>query len=247
MGFAKNNLQPDSRQWGREVETRLEELERSAKLARNDQTATAAIVKANYETTGVTQKALEETLTYLRGLSFRYATYESNAKWSDQSANTSDSTITGTEFKVDLERRPKKASAFITVTCDVDLSCKNGVADSLMSQIISQYIYIQSYTGNPGTGAHNSTNIAEGQYSNYLLGKSNTKSGIRTHDASTFMLGGSNITTTAGVYLNPIYSYRITTRLSKYTAPASTNDSGVDTAKYGGNVSPQTMTIQITP
>jgi len=250
MTFPDSNLPPSAQPWAQEVQDQIDSINAELSAVKINDGARDAQIRANYQTTGVTQNALEETLTYLRGLSFRYATFESNANWVNQTASTTDTTISGTEFYINLERRPKAASAFITVTCDVDLSCKNGVADSLMSQIVSQYIYIQSYagtTGNPWGGAHGSTNVATGQYSNYLLAKSNTKSGIKTSDANTFLLGGSNITTTAGVYLNPAYAYRVTTRLSKYTAPSATGTSGSDTARYGGNVSPQSMTIQIMP
>ena len=247
MVFPNTNLPPAAQPWATEVQSQIEQINNKLSIADLNNDSRDASIRANYQTTGVVQTALEDTLTYLRGLSFRYATFDSNASWGNQTANTSESTISGTTFWIDLERRPKAANAFITVTCDVDLSCKNGIKNSLMSQIISQYIFIQSYTGNPGTGAHASTNVSNGQYKNYMLAKSNTKSGIRTNDASTFLLGGSNITTTAGVYLNPAFTYRITTYLTKYTAPAATGDDGVDTARYGGNVSPQTMTIQITP
>lgn len=241
MPFAKNNLPPASQQWAREMQSKVEELEKTIARNRENETALDAIVKANYQTTGVVQAALEDTLTYLRGLTFRYATFKSGAVWNNASSNTTEADISGTTFYVDLERRPKAASAFITVTCDVDLICSESAANSLMQQNISQYIYIQSYTGNPGTGAHSTTNVSTGQYAGYILGKSNTKSGMTVNAAPASLTGGSNITTTAGVYLNPAYTYRITTKLRKNTATSSS------TARYGGNVSPQSMTIQITP
>lgn len=241
MPFSKSNLPSDSQQWGREVEAKLTELERAAKLARNDQTVNAAIIKANYETTGVTQKALEETLTYLRGLSFRYATFQSNATWTNVGVNPTELPIANTSFFMYLEKRPKKASAFITVTCDVDLSCRDIVANSGMQQTITQYIEIQSYTGNPGSGAHTTTNVANGQYKEYILNSSTTRSGIQSSAESVSLLGGSNITTTAGVYLNPAFSYRIRSYLTRQTSVGSS------TVKYSGNISPQSMTIQITP
>jgi len=251
MTFPDSNLPPSAQPWAKEVQDQISTINSELAIAKINNGARDAQIRANYQTTGVTQNALEETLTYLRGLSFRYATFESNAVWRRQSANISETLISGTEFYINLERRPKAASAFITVTCDVDLACEAAPAESLMSQIVSQYIYIQSYqgtTGNPWGAAHTTTNVADGKYSGptsigYMIAKSNTKSGIRTNDPDTYLLGGSNITTTAGVYLNPAYAYRITTRLTRYTA----NPDGENAALYSGNISPQSMTIQIMP
>ena len=240
MVFPQTNLPPAAQPWATEVQSQLIDINNKLNTVDLNTDSRDAAIRANYQTTGVVQTALEDTLTYLRSLTFRYATLKSNAVWSNSAPQTSEATISGTEFYINLERRPKAASAFITVTCDVDLSCKDSAGGAYMQQNVSQYIRIQSYTGNPGTGAHGTTNTATGQYADYLIGKSTTKSGIQS-GSPVSQMGGSNITTTAGVYLNPAYTYRITTRLRRFTSAGSSN------VTYGGNVSPQTMTIQITP
>lgn len=244
MTFPNSNLPPSAQPWAAEVQAQINAINDQLNLTHVNNGARDAQIRASYQTTGVTQDSLEKTLDFLRSNTFRYGTYTSNASWTSQPASTTETLVAGTKFWIDLERRPLNGHAFVTVSCDADLSCTDTASGSNLRQNIFQYISVQSYAGDwtsPYTGSNSDADLADGKYNQYVVSLNTIRSGIVTDATNTTLLGGSSITSTAGFYINKNYTYRISTYINRNTGNSTS------TARFGGNISPQTMTIQTLP